>query len=344
MSDRGSICWWWAGIVLVLGMAGVAAANHSNHKTMKQSESELEMKKDVDLGIILDTTSPVQLALPITNRSNRAITIQDVAKDCSCTSVKIDNLKLAPGETATLRVVANLAGKTDLYQSNLIVESDSLEKIDQIHLHGLITGQIRLRPDRVTVLTGDKQAPGAFSVFCDDQNGKWRYTGFAADDPHLVVQLKERETSPTTSVYDGTVDIVSQAARQKYGAFQTTLVTLTFINDKLGRHFDLKYGVDVALRRNVTIDPPQVMFLGNGVEQRRTLLVQSAQALSIDAARCSVPGIQAAIHRVDAKAVKVDLVYLPSLVSGRGAENVACELLSGGKTIGSIPINIVEIR
>ena len=341
MRDRGSIRWWCAGIALVLGLAGVAAASH---KTMKQAESELEMKKDVDLGIILDTTSPVQLALPITNRSGRLITIHDVAKDCSCTSVKIDKLKLAPGETATLRIVANLAGKTDLYQSNLIVESDAVEKIDQIHLHGLITGQIRIRPGRVTVLTGDKQMPGAFSVFCDDQNGKWRYTGFAADDPHLVVRLKERETSPTTSVYDGTVDIASDTARQKYGAFQTAMVTLTFINDQLGRRFDLKYGVDVAIRRNVTIDPPQVMFLGDGTEQRRTLLVQSPQVLSIDAARCSPSGVRATIHRVDAKAVKIDLLYQPSLALGRGLQNGACELLSGGKTIGSVPINIVEIR
>jgi hypothetical protein len=341
MHDRVSTRWWCVAIALVLALAGVAAVSH---KTMKQAEYELDMKKDVDLGIILDTTSPVQLALPIINRSTRVITITDIAKDCSCTSVKIDRLKLAPGETATLRIVANLAGKTDLYQSNLIVESDAIEKIDQIHLHGLITGQIRIRPGRVTVLTGDQQTPGAFSIFCDDQNGKWRYTGFVADDPHLVVQLKPRETSPTTSVYDGTVDIASDAARQNYGTFQTALVTLTFINDKLGRRFDLKYGVDVAMRRNVTVDPPQVMFLCDGTEQRRTLLVQSPQAFSIDAAHCSTPGIRATVHRVNAKAVKIDLLYQPSLASGRGLENVACELLSGGKTIGNVPINIVEIR
>jgi hypothetical protein len=339
--DRGKIQEIDGDQIGALTFSYIAAASH---KTMKQADNELEMKKDVDLGIILDTTSPVQLALPIVNRSTRVITITDVAKDCSCTSVKIDKLKLAPGETATLRVVANLAGKTDLYQGNLIVESDAVEKIDQIHLHGLITGQIRIRPGRVTVLTGDQQTPGTFSVFCDDQNGKWRYTGFVADDPHLVVQIKPRATSPTTSVYDGTVDIASDTARRNYGTFQTALVTLTFINDKLGRRFDLKYGVDVALRRNVTVDPPQVMFLGDGTEQRRTLLVQSPQAFSIDAANCSAPGIRATLRRVNAKAVKVDLLFQPSLGSGRALEKGACELVSGGKTIGSVPINIVEIR
>jgi hypothetical protein len=140
MDKRGSIPWQFVPIVITLGLAGMAAA--FGHKNMKQSEPELVMKKDVDLGIILDTTSPIQLALPITNQSNRLITIQDVAKDCSCTSVKIDKVKLAPGETATLRVVTNLAGKTDLYESNLIVESDAAEKVDQI----------RRRPERQMAL------------------------------------------------------------------------------------------------------------------------------------------------------------------------------------------------
>ncbi len=263
MDKRTQIPWQYVPILITLGLAGAVAA--LGPKDMKkQAEPDLVMKKDIDLGIILDTTSPIQLALPVTNQSSRLITIHDVAKDCSCTSVKIDKVKLAPGETATLRVVANLAGKTNLYEGNLIVESDAWEKVDQIHIHGQITGQIRIRPERVTLLMGDRAAPGSFSVFCDDQNGQWRYAGFVADDPDLAVQLHARETSLTTSVYDGTIDISSAAARKKYADFQTSLVTLTFVNDKLGRHFDLKYGVDIAVRRAVTVDPPQVMFLGNG--------------------------------------------------------------------------------
>jgi hypothetical protein len=121
------------------------------------------------------------------------------------------------------------------------------------------------------------------------------------------------------------------------------MVTLTFVNDQLGRHFDLKYGVDVAIRRGVTVDPPQVMFLGNGAEQKRTILVQSAQALSLDAARCSSPGVKAAVRRVDPKAVKIDLTFQPSLKPGSSPASLVCELLSDGKTIGSIPITIVEI-
>jgi hypothetical protein len=120
-------------------------------------------------------------------------------------------------------------------------------------------------------------------------------------------------------------------------------VTLKFVNDDLGRRFDLKYGVDIAVRRKVTVDPPQIMFLGNGAEQRRTILVQSDQALHLDAARCSSPSIQAAVDRVDGKAVRIDLTYLPSRGPKGYPDNSFCELLSGGKAIGSVPINIVEI-
>ncbi len=313
------------------------------HKDMKQFEPELEITKDIDLGIILDTTSPVQLSIPITNRADRLITIQNVAKDCSCTSVKVDKLKLAPGETATLRVVTNLTGKTSFYEGNIIVESDAAERVDQIRIRGRITGQIRVRPNRLTVLTGAQQTPGSFSVFCDDQDGKWRYAGFTFTDPDLRIELKERETTPTTSVYDGTVDIETEAARKKYASFQTSLITLKFVNERLGRHLDLKCGVDVAMRRDVTVDPPQVVFIAKGDEQRRTILVQSVQALSIDAARCGSPCVTAAIHRIDPKALTVDLVFQPALANGGVPEGLACDLLWEGKTVGSVPINIVEI-
>jgi hypothetical protein len=208
----------------------------------------------------------------------------------------------------------------------------------------MITGQIRIRPERVTLLTGVQRTPGSFSVFCDDQNGAWRYAGFVSDDPNLVVRLQKRETSPTTSVYDGTVDIGSEAARRSYADFQTSRVTLSFVNDRIGRHFDLKYGVDIATRRDVTVDPPLVMYLGNGTEQKRTVLVQSAEALNIDSAQCSSPSLKASIRRVDGKALQVDLVFSPAPGQGSDAGNLVCELLSSGKTTESIPINIVDIH
>ncbi len=334
---------YWSGALLA-GLIVLISGAASRHRHTNQAEPELELKKDFDLGLVLDTTSPMQLAIPITNRANRVITIQDIAKDCSCTSVKIDKRKLAPGETAILRVVTNLSGKTDLYESNLIVESDAVERVDQIRIRGTITGQIRIRPERVTVLTGDLRTPGSFSVFCDDQNGKWRYTGFVSDDPNLVVQLRKRETSPTTSVFDGMIDIESDTKRKQYVAFQTSTVTLSFINDQIGRHYDLKYGVDIAVRRDVTVDPPQVMFLENGTEQQRTFLVQSSQSLNIDAVKCTSPSIKVSLRRIDAMSLKVDLVFHPTSGAGVVVGNQVCELLSEGKPLKSVPVNIVGIH
>lgn len=332
-----------AGFAAFALAAALAAAGKPAHSpTMKPPPTELEMTKDIDLGVILDTTSPLHLSIPLTNRSSRVITIQNLAKDCACTSVKVDKLTLAPGETATLRIVSNLTGKTNWYEGNIIVESDAVERIDQIRIHGRITGQIRIRPTRATLLTGEKHVPGSFSVFCDDQDGAWRYAGFTADDPALDLRLAKRETTPTTSVYDGTIDLRPGAAAAR-AAFQTAQITLRFVNDKLGRHFDLKYGVDIAVRRAVTVDPPQVSFLGKGTAQKRTVFVQSAQALAIDAARCASPCLSAAIHRINPKALRVDLVFRPALAQAGMPGSLACDLLSGGKTVGSFPINIVEI-
>ena len=314
-----------------------------NKTTMKPTDSDLEIKKDIDLGIIVDSTSPLQLSIPIKNRADRTITIQRISKDCSCMSVKIDKLKLAPGETATISVVTNIATKSGLYLSSIVVESDAVEKIDEIQIRGQITGQIRVRPLRATILTGEQRAPGAFTIFCDDQDGRWNYTGFASKDPNLEIQLKEKETTPTTSVYEGTVDFRTEDVRKNYTAYGETLTTLNFQNNHLGKTFKINLPVDIAVRRSVTVDPPQVVFIAKGADQKRTLLVQSVQPLSIDAVRCASPCVTTAIHRIDPKALTVDLTFLPALAKGEAPGSVACELMSDGKTIGSVPINIVEI-
>jgi hypothetical protein len=331
---------------LLLAAAVLSAMSACQHQTMKHPDTvtELEMKKDVDLGLILDTTKPLYLTIPITNRAKRTVTIQKLAKDCSCTSVKIDKFRLDPGEVATLTIVTNLTGKTNSYEGNVIIESDALERISQIRVRGRITGQIRIRPARATVLMGDEHAPCAFSVFRDDQDGSWRYAGFSSDDPNLTVVLKRRETSPTTSVYEGTVDLVPGATRKTYSNFQTVPVILNFVNDHLGRHLDLKYGVDLAVRRRVAIDPPQVTFLAGQGEQRRRVTVQSVAALSVDAAQCTSSTIRAAIHRISPQTISVQLVYYPEAAAEAVTQNLVCELKSDGKIIGNVPISIVEIR
>jgi hypothetical protein len=83
------------------------------------------------------------------------------------------------------------------------------------------------------------------------------------------------------------------------------------------------------------------MFKGG--EQRRTVLVQSAQDLTIDAARCDFPCVKSVIRRIDPKALAIDLDFLPALAPEVIPENLACKFVSDGKTIGSVPINFVRI-
>jgi hypothetical protein len=338
MNSRAyELAWRWLTIALVL-----SALSGCVHKGIKPMDTELEIEKNIDLGIILDTTIPIQLSIPIKNRADRTLTIQNVTKDCSCTSVKIDKLKLAPGETATLRVESNLTAKSGLYLSDIVIESDAAERIDEIQIRGRITGQIRVRPLRATILTGEQRAAGTFTIYCDDQDGKWNYAGFLSDDPNLEIRLKEKETTPTTSIYEGTVDIGQEEARKNYPAYQQAMTRLQFRNDRLGRTFEVRLPVDVAVRRKVTIDPPQVVFCGRDAEQRRTILVQSIDAVNVDSITCASPSLTAAIRRVDKNSLTVDLVFLPAAMRGEVPATLACDLVCRGIVVGSIPVNIAD--
>jgi hypothetical protein len=324
-------------IAALVALAGCA------RQAMKTSDTELQMTKDVDVGLVLDSSRPLQLSIPIKNISGRVITIHQVSKDCSCTSVHVDELKLAPGQSTTVRIVSNLTGKSGQYIGNIVIESDAAEKIDEIQVRGMITGQIRIRPTSATVLMGDQSVSGAFTVYCDDQDGKWKYMGFNSGDPQLAVQLKESKTTPTTSVYEGAIAVDHRAAWKSDTAYCMTTITLKFENERLGRNLEINYPVEIVVRRHVTLDPPQVIFISGGAKQQRTVVAQSAEETKIDAAKSSSPCLQVSLRRIDAKSSLLDLIYIPSSGPEGYPEQLKCDLLSGGRIIGSIPIHLVDI-
>jgi hypothetical protein len=325
---------------MAMVLLGLMTSARSDTSTMN---SELGLKKDIDLGVILDTTQPLDLTIPVKNLANRKLTITKVSKDCSCTSVSIDKNVLLPGETAYLHVVTNLTGKTNLYTGSIIIQSDSVEQMDEILIHGQITGQIRIRPQRTTLLTGDESAPGNFTVFCDDQDGEWKYLGFSSDDPDLVVTLNQKSTSPTTSIYEGLATLNHQASAKSQTDYHVSLITFKFANDKLGKNLELKYPIDIAVRRKISTDPSKVIFLHDATEQKRSVLIQSKDPIFIDAADCNSPAVKAALLRIDNKTVIIELISVPKAIQGATTPDFTCDLRSKGKILTSIPISFVNI-
>ena len=324
-------------------LPGLIACTHQEEKEKTNMSTELEMTHLIDLGIILDTTIPIQFFIPVKNRSDRKITIFKVSKDCSCTAVSIDKTSLKPGETAQVRVSTNLTGKTNLYMGEVIIESDATEKMDEIQIQGRITGQIRVRPFQTTMVLGEKYTPASFTVFSDDQNGKWRYTGYTSDDPNLQVKLSLKSNSPTTSTYAGTVDIPNEEARKEYADYRQTAVTLKFVNDHIRKSIELKHMIAFVTRRNVTTDPVQVTFAHATGDQKRAVLVQSVDAIDIDAVTCPLPCVKPSFQRIDPNTVVVQLTYIPHLVHGDVPNVISCDLHSNGKMIASIPIHVVSL-
>jgi len=306
-------------------------------------EYELEMRKEIDVGTILDTTIPLTLSIPVTNRSDRILTILKLSKDCSCTAVTIDKTKLAPGETTNLRVITNLAGKSKMFVAGIVVESDAAEKIDEIEIRGLITGQIRIRPARGTLVLGDHQASPEFTVFCDDQTGKWKYLGFTSDDPNVVAELNPKAESPTTSTYAGVVHIKQNVDPRQPAEHRVTILTFNFANDSLRKKLTLLFPVDIVVRRKVMADPSQVTFAHDVKDQKRTVLVQSQDALSIDSAACDSPCAKALLRRIDERTMLVEIAYTSPPLPGTVPPDLTCNLISSGETIQSIPIHILTL-
>jgi hypothetical protein len=93
----------------------------------------------------------------------------------------------------------------------------------------------------------------------------------------------------------------------------------------------------------VAVDPPQVTFVAKGNEQKRTVLVQSQEAVRIDAIQCASPAIKTAMQRIDRTSLVVSLIFRPTSSLGESPGPLDCDLMSGGKTVGRIPINIVDV-
>jgi len=118
---------------------------------------------------------------------------------------------------------------------------------------------------------------------------------------------------------------------------------LKFVNDRIGKSLELKHIVALVTRRSVTTDPSQVTFGDGGMEQKRTILVQSGDPIDIDSAICNSPSVKSTIQRLDAKSLIVELTFHPHEQQGGWPDNLACALQSSGKTLASIPINILSI-
>ena len=94
-------------------------------------------------------------------------------------------------------------------------------------------------PWQSSIVLGDKYVPASFTVFSDDQNGKWEYSGFTSEVPNLRVDLLPID-EPTTSTYAGIVGIPKEKARASYADHQQAVITLKFVNDKIGKSLDLE--------------------------------------------------------------------------------------------------------
>ncbi len=310
---------------------------------MNTNKQELEMQKDFDLGLILDTTMPLNLSIPIKNVSGRTITITKVSKDCSCISLKLDKTVLAPGETATLKYIANLTGKSSLFMSDVVVESDAAEKLDEIQIRGQITGQVRIRPSQATVLIGDRYVEGRFTVFCNDQTGPWHLESCDSDRPDLHIRLVKTSSGSSSSVYEGFASI-PETAWKTFPDYADATVTFKFVNPGLKRDLVIRYPIEIAVRRDVEWDPPQVAFLRGGGRQSRSVLVQSMQELKPDRATCAVPDVQATLRRISATAWWVDLVFDPATMGGGPPNDTVVRVEAEGRTLVSVPLSFVGTR
>jgi hypothetical protein len=160
----------------------------------------------------------------------------------------------------------------------------------------------------------------------------------------MFLILKTRPSSPTTTTYEGIVKIHLDVARKQDTDYRVTLITLTFVNDQLRKTLLLKYPVDVVVRRKLTMDPPQVLFTSDGPDQKRAILVQGENAIQVDSVRCVASSVRATVRSMDEKTLIVEIAFLPRSVHGDLPKSLTCDLLSSGKTIASIPVNIIEIH
>jgi hypothetical protein len=324
-------------VVAVLALSLLAC---TRKETPMKIPADLELQSHYDLGTILDTTVPIELFVPVKNVSSRTITITKLSRDCSCTGVVIDKTVLPPGDTAKIRIRSNLAGRTDDFNAIIVMESDAAEKVDEIRVSAKITGQIRVRPAQTTLVMGEKYAPAEFTVFCDNQKGAWTYKGFKSADPNLKVDLHVTATSPTTTTYTGTVE-VAEAAREKYRDYQYVIVSLTFYHEELKRALNVQLPLSIAVRRAVTTDPPQVLFTASAAGQKRSVIVQGVDDISIDDIACDSAAIKAALRRINPRTLVLDLELDPA---AKAPPSTACELRTGGRVVASIPVRIMDIR
>jgi hypothetical protein len=131
---------------------------------------------------------------------------------------------------------------------------------------------------------------------------------------------------------------------KKPAAYRVAMITFKFTNDYLHKNWEFHFPVDIVVRRKVMVEPTQVAFSRDIEGQKRTVLVQSLDPIAVDSVTCDSTCVKTALHRLDDKNLIVEITYLQGALHGDAPKDLACQLLSGGKVVESIPVSILDLH
>jgi len=338
---RTSTIAWWYGILLIPMLMSFIFA--TNALSIEPDSPELAVKKTIDVGLVSYDSAPLSFNIPITNKSGRQISISRLSKDCSCTSLALDRSTLGPGDTAFLHVDINLTGKSGKFYSQLVIQSDSREKLTEIQIQGQVIGQIRIRPERGSLFIGRNAKPAYFTVYCDEENGNWKYLGCDSSLPDLIVTLNRATKSPIASVYNAVANLRSNNTDWIQKDYYENIITLHFYNESMKKTLDIKFPIDCVTRKQYSVQPAVVLFDSSTIAQSRRVLVQAEDAFTIDSIQCNAAFLTYKIKQINDKSCLIDIDKMANSFITVHQQNWSLKCLDKNNVfLASIPVMVMD--
>lgn len=146
----------------------------------------------------------VEVAFPFVNRGKTPVRLLDVRSSCGCTAIAMDKERWEPGESGTLRVKYQIAGKAGHQVATLTVSTDEPGVWQHdLFIEAFVKEFVVFTPQAAVWKLGDEVRPKVLQIDCPEgfrftgvhsQNADFSVTTLSNTGRKMTVQVTPRDT------------------------------------------------------------------------------------------------------------------------------------------------------
>ncbi len=310
--------------------------------------------KQIDCGIVYDTSKSISFSIQYTNVSPSPVSIANFVASCGCSKLIFNKPHLAPGESGQVNLTINPFGKTDSFRITILAKGAARDEVlGVLRAIGFVSDVAKVSPSLLVYRLPAGAIPPTLKLnsrlTLDPNSGDWSLTSVQSDDPHVEILQSSFVPVPAPGP-SRAIDCRLLLKCQSPAASWPTRSKINYIFTSAAAQarrqtsqFNLWQDVLILPGSWVTCSPSSVnlLFLGGEKPMVETVHITN-RAKSTLSASSTIPALRLALQnpgRESAKlTIEVDPAAFPQSIDGKIYLSDA-----SGQLVATIPVIVTQL-